>query len=390
MDTCIFDMLRDGIFHHLTVAGYCIKLHLVRLLHELRDDDGIVFAHLAGLAEKLFELVVVVAYVHGGTRQHIRGPYQHGEADTLYERLHLLHTRQSVPFRLVDAQGVEHGRELVPVLSPVDAHRTRAEDRHMLAVQLHGKVVRNLSANGDNHTHGILQVYHIEHTLQRQFVEIELVAHVVVGRDGLRVVVDHDTLVSKFPRCGDGVHRAPVELHTRSDAIGSRSEYDDGIIVGESYIMARSVVGDVEVVRLFLARYRRNALHERQHAGILSKLPDGKVLLLHLSFRLQDETGYLEVAESEDLSLSQNSRRNIFQPMVAFQRMLEVDDILQAVDKPRGYLCQRAYPLHRVAFFQSLSDGKDAQVGGILQLLVEVVEADTVAHKAVHTLSDHP
>ena len=64
--------------------------------------------------------------------------------------------------------------------------------------------------------------------------------------------------------------------------------------------------------------------------------------------------------------------------------------MLQTRQEPLIDLGQLLDAINGVAFLQGLCNGKDAQVGGILKGIVEVVEADVVvANEAVHALSNH-
>ena len=84
---------------------------------------------------------------------------------------------------------------------------------HTLFVEFESEIVGYLSASRDHDAVGSLEVYDVEHALEREFIEIETVADVVVGRDGLGVVVNHDRAVSLFPYRLESLDSAPVELH---------------------------------------------------------------------------------------------------------------------------------------------------------------------------------
>ena len=66
-----------------------------------------------------------------------------------------------------------------------------------------------------------------EHVLGGQRLEIEPVGGVVVGRDGLRVAVDHDGLVARLAQREAGVAAAIVELDALADAVRPAAEDDD-------------------------------------------------------------------------------------------------------------------------------------------------------------------
>ena len=88
-------------------------------------------------------------------------------------------------------------------------------------MEFHGEVVWNLTTYRDDDAARLLQIHHVEHTLQREFIEVETVAHIVVGRYGLGIVVDHDRLIAQLTGGVDGIHRTPVELNTRTDTVSA-------------------------------------------------------------------------------------------------------------------------------------------------------------------------
>ena len=72
----------------------------------------------------------------------------------------------------------------------------------------------------------ILKVMDIHYTLECEFVKIETVTHIVVGRYSLRIVVYHHSPVSLVTDCLKGVYGAPVELNRTTDTVSTGSEND--------------------------------------------------------------------------------------------------------------------------------------------------------------------
>ena len=394
MHAGIFDVLRDGVLHNLAVLGHSVELNFVGFRHKLADDDGVLLAHLAGHLQEALQLFVGVADVHGSTREDIRRAHQDGIAHFVDELLHVIHACQGTPAGLVDAELIKHGRELATVLGTVDADGRRAEDGHALAVELHGEVVRYLSARGDYHASGRLEVDDVEHSFKRQLVEVEAVAHVVVRRDGLRVVVYHDALVAELAGGLYGVDRTPVELHARADAVSAAAEDDDRLLVFvEVDVVALHGVSHVEVVRQVgvFAGNRRDALHGRQNAELLAVSTHGEVLLLHIAgMHLQHAPCYLEVTEAKHLCLADDLSRNLLDGVVCLELVLVIDDVLHALDEPGVNLRQLFDAFYGVAFLQGLSQSEDAEVGRVGQFLVEVLELHVVvAYEAMHPLPYH-
>ncbi len=152
-------------------------------------------------------------------------------------------------------------------------------------------------------------------------------------------------------------------------------------------------VGEVQVVGelRMLRSHRRDALDGRQDALALTMLAHHQVLLLHIAvFRLQHEAGYLEVGEAALLHLKQQRVGQVLQAVVLHQLVLQVYDVLQSLKEPLVNLGQLLNAVDGVAFLQCLCDSKDAEVGGVGQCVVQIVELGVVvAHEAVHTLAYH-
>src|SRR5207244_4264572 len=69
-----------------------------------------------------------------------------------------------------------------------------------------------------------LGVDDLDHVLRRQRLEIEPVGGVVVGRDRLRIAIDHDRFVAGLLECEGGVAAAIVELDALADAVRPAAE----------------------------------------------------------------------------------------------------------------------------------------------------------------------
>ena len=88
-----------------------------------------------------------------------------------------------------------------------------AEEAYAHAVEAHGEVVRNLSTGRYDNTHGALELDDIHHTLEGELVEEQAVTHIIVGRYGLGVVVDHHAAVALLADGVERLHTTPVELY---------------------------------------------------------------------------------------------------------------------------------------------------------------------------------
>ena len=85
-----------------------------------------------------------------------------------------------------DAELVHDGVELVAVLGRLDGVDGRAEHVAAGVLEAAREVERGLAAELDDDAQRLLGLVDLQHVLERDGLEVELVARVVVGRDGLR------------------------------------------------------------------------------------------------------------------------------------------------------------------------------------------------------------
>ena len=191
MHTSKLNVLANGISQDLAILSHSVHLDLLGMLDELRHHHRVILAHIGSQLQEALQLVFVRADIHGSTAEHIRGAHQHREPYPLYELVDIFHRGQRAPLGLVHTQLVEHLRELSTVFGAVDILSLSTQDGHMLLVKIHGQVIRNLTTRGHDDTMRGLHIDDIHHTLERQLIEVQTVAHIVVGRYRLRVIVYH-------------------------------------------------------------------------------------------------------------------------------------------------------------------------------------------------------
>ena len=99
-----------------------------------------------------------------------------------------------------------------------------------------------------------------KHVLQRQRLEVEPVAGVVVGRDGLRIAVHHDGLVAIFLQRKRRMAAAVIELDSLPDAVRPRPENDDLRLRCRRRLILFVIAG-IEIGRLALKLGRAGIHH---------------------------------------------------------------------------------------------------------------------------------
>ena len=108
---------------------------------------------------------------------------------------------------------------------------------------------RRLAAELRHDADRLLPVEHREHLLRRERLEVEAVGCVVVGRDGLRVAVDHHRLVAESPERLHGVDAAVVELDPLPDPVRPGADDHDARLRRRRQRFVRLAPGRVVVVR---------------------------------------------------------------------------------------------------------------------------------------------
>ena len=228
MHAGVLDVLADGPKDDLPSVRHRVDLHLPGVCLERRDHDRMLGRYLAGARQDARELVRLVRHAHRRAAQHVARADEHREpAEPLDDGVGVGNIGHVEPARLVDAELVQQGAELAAVLRAIDVLGARPEHLHARAMQLHREIVRDLAAHAHYHALGPLPLVEVEHRLEAHLVEDQPVAHVVVGADGLGVVVEHDGLVAERGGRLHGVDAAPVELDARADPVGARAEHHD-------------------------------------------------------------------------------------------------------------------------------------------------------------------
>ena len=125
------------------------------------------------------------------------------------------------PFRTADPEPVEQGCEAFAILCEVDRLEWRSHDPEARRLETAGELERRLSTELDRHGVGLLALADREHLLQAERLEVQPVRGVVVGRDGLRVAVQHHRLVAERAQSLSRVDAAVVELDALADPVGA-------------------------------------------------------------------------------------------------------------------------------------------------------------------------
>ena len=126
---------------------------------------------------------------------------------------------------------VEQLAEQLAILGEIDVVRIGADDRHARLLQRQRQIERRLAAELHDHAVGLLGVADVQHVFERERLEVQAVAGVVIGGDGFRIAVDHDRFDAELLQREGGVAAAVIELDSLPDAVGTAAENHDFLAI---------------------------------------------------------------------------------------------------------------------------------------------------------------
>jgi hypothetical protein len=126
--------------------------------------------------------------------------------------------------RLRNVQLVEHRGEELAVLGDLDALRRGADDVDAVFLQAEREVQRRLAAELRDGAPAFFALVNVQHVLERERLEKQLVARVVIGRDGFGIGIDHDGLEAVLLEREGGVDAAVIEFNALADAVRAAAE----------------------------------------------------------------------------------------------------------------------------------------------------------------------
>src|SRR5205085_11075306 len=118
-----------------------------------------------------------------------------------------------------DLEAGEQRTEALAILGEVVRLRRRAEQLETCALDGARELERRLAAELRHDAGGLLALADCEHLLDSERLEVQPVGSVVVGRDRLRIAIDHYGLVAELPERLRRVDAAVVELDPLADPV---------------------------------------------------------------------------------------------------------------------------------------------------------------------------
>ena len=334
-------------------------VHLQLLAHDIAvDQHRRILVDLDGRLQVVAQALLVRNDLHGTASEHIARTHQHRVADA-GGGLHAgLDVGDGLGLGLRDAQLFHDLFEATAVFGVPDRLRIGTDNGHAQLRQRLGQVDGRLAAQRDDDALGLFEVDDVHHVLDRERLEVELVAARVVRRDGFGVVVDDDGFVARLADRPDRMDGRIVELHALTDADRARPEHDDLLAVAHQRLVLL-LVGRVEIGHVG---------GELRRAGI-DHLVDGENPQLlaqgvHLVLGSAPQHPDVLVAEAHALGLAQ--RRLV--EGVRRHRALHLDDVLELLQEEHVDLGVVVDERQVDAVANQLRNGVEAVVGTLLDV----------------------
>ena len=137
---CLLDVLHDATDDHPLAIGHGVHVHLVGILKEPIEEDGMLWRRSNCLAHVVRQLVIVVDDGHGAASQHVRGSHQHRIADSAGHADSLVQRAGCTTWWLGDAQPVQQLPEALPILSQINGIRRCPPDGYTCLLQGDGQL----------------------------------------------------------------------------------------------------------------------------------------------------------------------------------------------------------------------------------------------------------
>ena len=122
---------------------------------------------------------------------------------------------------------VEQLAEQFAIFGEIDIGGVGADDRDARGFQRQREIQRSLPAELDDDAVGLLDVVNVQNFFKRERLEVQAIAGVVIGGDGLRITVDHDRLGVELRERVGGVAAAVIEFNALADAVGAAAQDHD-------------------------------------------------------------------------------------------------------------------------------------------------------------------
>src|SRR5690625_6870257 len=152
--------------------------------------------------------------------KHIAGTEQYRLADPVCNLQGIVHIACCSILGERNVQGFQEFGKFTPVFCKIDPLKLRTEDMNPSFQKSLAQFEGGLAADLKNHPFRFFMLKDIEYPLPEDRFKVEFVGKVKVGRDGLRVAVDHDRFITHLLHGQHRMYTRVVKLNSLADPVG--------------------------------------------------------------------------------------------------------------------------------------------------------------------------
>ena len=224
MDACPLDMLHNtGNEHILPVRDH---IHLQLYAREILIHQNRVFnPPCKNGTHVLLGSLAITRDAHVLPTNHIAGPQENRIAQLLSHGKGFIQRVYAPPSWPADAELLQKCVKPCTVLRQVNSVSRSAENTHASAVQKFGERDSRLPAEGHHYSYRLLHLNHAPDVLRCERFKVQPVSRVIISGYSFGIVVDHNNIITHFPKRPHAVDGAIVELDPLTDPDRAGTEH---------------------------------------------------------------------------------------------------------------------------------------------------------------------
>ena len=376
MHARLLDVLHDATNQHHFAVADSINVDLDRIVKEAIQQNRCVVRDADRGLEVALQVGFVVDDFHRPPAQDV-GRAHHQRVANLFRLLNgHLNGRYGRVRRLFQLQTVNRLLETFTVFGTVNRIRAGTDNRYASRFQRTRQFQRCLAAVLDDNALRLLDADDFQHVFQRHRLKVQTVGGVVVGRDGFRVTVNHNGLVTVFAQRQRSMYAAVVKFDTLADTVRAAAEDHDFIAVNGRVRFTLVFIGGVHIGGIG-GEFRRAGIHtlvDRVQVVLVAQLAD-------FAFTNARQFGQTRVGKAFALQLAQEVRRQTGDAEVS-HFLFQTDQLFNLYQEPAVDVGQVEDAVHGQPRAERIGDVPDTLGAGIFQLTANfgqrfrVVETD--------------
>ena len=232
--------------------GDAIHIHLGGVFEKFVHEHRAFRRSFDGKAHVMRQFRIGINDLHRAAAEHERRPDEDGITQLVRRGERFGFVGGEAVGRLRNVQLAQHGREQFAVFGDLDALRRGADDVDAVFLQAQREVQRRLAAELGDGAPAFFALINMQHIFQRERLEKQFVAGVVIRGNRFGVRIDHQRFEAVFLERERGMHAAIIKFNALADAVGAAAKnHDLARGRGADFVIA-AIVGGIIIGRVSL------------------------------------------------------------------------------------------------------------------------------------------